>query len=138
MAAIGKKVPRKEGAAKVTGAARYVDDLSFPGMLHGATVRSTIPRGEIRSVRHDLDREGFTVADFRDIPGKNVVALIEDDQPGLAEREVRHAAEPILLLVNEEKEKLAAPKVEPRMVIAWIIRRRTRSWITSIEPNMGS
>jgi CO/xanthine dehydrogenase Mo-binding subunit len=108
---VGRKVPRKEGVAKVTGAARYVDDLSFPGMLHGTTVRSTIPRGEILSIRHTLDREGFTVVDFRDIPGRNVVALIEDDQPCLAEREVRHAAEPILLLAHEEKEKLAAPRV---------------------------
>ncbi len=110
MPSVGRRVPRKEGVAKVTGAARYVDDLSFPGMLHGTTVRSTIARGEIVSVRHDLGRD-FTVVDFRDIPGRNVVALIEDDQPCLAEREVRHAAEPILLLAHEEKEKLAAPKV---------------------------
>ena len=112
MRAVGKNVPRKEGAAKVTGAARYVDDLSFPRMLHGATVRSTTARGEILSIRHDYDRDGFTVVDFRDIPGRNVVALIEDDQPCLAEREVRHAAELILLLAHEEKEKLASPKVE--------------------------
>ena len=111
MPSVGRRVPRKEGIAKVTGAARYVDDLSFPGMLHGATVRSTIARGEILSVSHALDRDGFTVADYRDIPGRNVVALIEDDQPCLAEREVRHAAEPILLLAHEEKEKLVAPDV---------------------------
>ncbi|HLN57667.1 MAG TPA: xanthine dehydrogenase family protein, partial [Thermoanaerobaculia bacterium] len=111
MPSVGRRVPRKEGAAKVTGAARYVDDLSFPGMLHATTVRSTIPRGEILSVVHDLDRDGFTVVDFRDIPGRNVVALIEDDQPCLAERDVRHAAEPILLLAHEDKEKLAAPQV---------------------------
>jgi len=87
-------------------------------LLHGATVRSTIPHGEILSIRHDLGRDGFTVVDSHDIPGRNVVALIEDDQPCLAEREVRHAAEAILLLAHEEEEKLAAPKVEPRMVIA--------------------
>ena len=112
MPAVGKRVPRKEGVAKVTGAARYIDDLSFPGMLHGATVRSTIPRGEILSVRYAFDREGFTVADHRDIPGKNVVALIEDDQPCLAERIVRHAAEPVLLLAHEDREKLLGAKVE--------------------------
>ena len=102
---------RKEGIAKVTGAARYVDDLSFPGMLHGATVRSTIPCGEILSVRCALETDGFTVVDFRDVPGRNVVALIEDDQPCLAERQVRHVAEPILLLAHAEKEKLVSPKV---------------------------
>ena len=108
---VGRNVPRKEGIAKVTGAARYIDDLSFPGMLHGATVRSTIARGEILSVTRGFDAAGFTVADFRDIPGKNVVALIEDDQPCLAEREVRHAAEPILLLAHEDREKLLGAKV---------------------------
>lgn len=112
MPSVGKRVARKEGIAKVTGAARYVDDLVFPGMLYGATIRSTIPKGEILSIRCDFERDGYTVADYRDIPGRNVVALIEDDQPCLAEREVRHVAEPILLLAHEDKEKLIAPKVE--------------------------
>ena len=45
---IGKSVPRKEGRDKVTGAARYIDDMTMPGMLYGATVRSQIPRGVIK------------------------------------------------------------------------------------------
>ena len=36
----GHPVLRKEGREKVTGRARYVDDLDFPDMLHGVTVRS--------------------------------------------------------------------------------------------------
>jgi CO/xanthine dehydrogenase Mo-binding subunit len=108
---VGRRVPRKEGIAKVTGVSRYIDDISFPGMLHGATVRSTIARGEILSVARNFDGAGFTVVDSRDIPGKNVVALIEDDQPCLAEREVRHAAEPVLLLAHEDREKLLGAKV---------------------------
>jgi CO/xanthine dehydrogenase Mo-binding subunit len=111
MVAVGKNVARKEGFAKVTGAALYVDDLSFPGMLHGTTIRSTIPCGEILAVRRDFDPAGFVVADWRDIPARNVVALIEDDQPLLAEREVRHFAEPILLLAHERKEALLEAKV---------------------------
>jgi CO/xanthine dehydrogenase Mo-binding subunit len=111
MASVGKRVPRKEGAAKVTGAAIYIDDLTFPGMLHATTVRSTIPRGEILAVRLDFDTSGFAVADYRDIPGRNVVALIEDDQPCLAEREVRHVAEPILLIAHENREKLLSARV---------------------------
>jgi CO/xanthine dehydrogenase Mo-binding subunit len=80
-------------------------------MLYGATVRSTIARGEILSVTRGFDGPGFTVADYRDIPGKNVVALIEEDQPCLAEREVRHPAEPILLLAHEDREALLGAKV---------------------------
>src|SRR6516164_4178738 len=84
---VGRKVPRKEGNAKVTGQAKYIDDLAFPGMLFGATIRSTIACGEILSVRHAFDTAAFTLVDYRDIPGKNAVALIEEDQPYLAERE---------------------------------------------------
>jgi CO/xanthine dehydrogenase Mo-binding subunit len=104
--AVGRNVPRKEGFEKVTGAAKYVDDLVFPGMLHARTIRSTIPRGEITGIRLDFDRTGFTVADFRDVPGRNTIALIELDQPCLAEREIRHYAEPILLLAHEDRERL--------------------------------
>ena len=38
-----------------------------------------------RDIRYDFDRDGFTIVDHRDIPGRNVVALIDDDQPCLAE-----------------------------------------------------
>jgi CO/xanthine dehydrogenase Mo-binding subunit len=110
--AVGRNVLRKEGAAKVTGSARYIDDLSFPGMLHARTIRSTIPAGEITAVRYNFDSAGFTIVDSRDIPGRNVVALIDDDQPCLAERAIRHAAEPIILLAHEDRDTLLAADVQ--------------------------
>src|SRR3954470_5397660 len=111
MAAVGSSVPRKDGIGKATGRALYADDLTFPGMLFGRTIRSTIPRGRIRSIRLDFDTTGFTVVDHRDVPGRNVVDLIEQDQPFLVERDVRHMAEPILLLAHENLETLHAARV---------------------------
>ncbi len=111
MGVVGTSVPRKDGAAKVAGAAKYVDDITLPGMLHGRTIRSTIPAGRVTNIRFDFDTTGFTIVDYRDIPGKNVVALIADDQPCLVEREVRHTAEPIVLLAHEDREKLLAATV---------------------------
>jgi len=35
---VGTNVLRKDGRAKVTGAALYVDDLQAPQMLYGVTV----------------------------------------------------------------------------------------------------
>jgi CO/xanthine dehydrogenase Mo-binding subunit len=111
--AVGSNVPRKDGVAKVTGAAKYIDDLTFPGMLHGRTIRTTIPRGTITGVRLGFGAaDGFTVVDHRDVPGMNAVAMIELDQPFLAEREVRHVAEPVLLLAHEDREALLAATVE--------------------------
>jgi CO/xanthine dehydrogenase Mo-binding subunit len=111
MPVVGTSVPRKDGIGKASGAARYADDLRFPGLLYGRTIRSTIPSGRIRAVRLAFDPDGFTVADHRDIPGRNVVALIEDDQPFLAVEAIRHAAEPILLLAHPDREKLLAAEV---------------------------
>jgi CO/xanthine dehydrogenase Mo-binding subunit len=111
MAAVGSSVARKDGIGKATGAARYADDLVFPGMLFGRTIRSTIPCGRIRSLQLKFDPAGFTVADYRDVPHRNVVALIADDQPFLVEREVRHCAEPILLLAHADRERLLAAEV---------------------------
>ncbi|MGZ5483524.1 MAG: hypothetical protein ACXWID_16260, partial [Pyrinomonadaceae bacterium] len=53
MTLVGKSIPRKEGRKKVTGQALYVDDLKFDGMLHGVTVRSSIPRGRVKSISYD-------------------------------------------------------------------------------------
>jgi CO/xanthine dehydrogenase Mo-binding subunit len=109
--AVGRNVLRKEGGAKVTGEAAYIDDRSFPGLLHARTIRTNIPCGEITRIHLDFDRAGFAVVDHRDIPGRNVVALIDDDQPCLVERLVRHAAEPILILVHEDRDRLRTADV---------------------------
>ena len=108
---VGRNVLRKEGVDKVTGAARYIDDLTFPDLLHARTIRSTIPAGEIAAIRFNFDTAGFTIVDYRDVPGRNIVALIEDDQPCLAERVIRHVAEPILLLAHQDRETLLAADV---------------------------
>src|SRR5437870_9670930 len=96
---VGRAVRRKEGRAKVTGAALYVDDVSPDGVLHGVTVRSPIPRGRILAIRFDpaIDWTDFTVVTAADIPGRNVVSLIADDQPYLAQDVVNHREEPVVL-----------------------------------------
>jgi CO/xanthine dehydrogenase Mo-binding subunit len=107
-ATVGQSVPRREGAAKVTGSARYTDDLIVPGAWYGKTVRSTVPRGVVRSITLDpaFDWSEVVTATADDIPGDNVVQLIRDDQPVLSRvgSEVRHREEPILLLAASNRE----------------------------------
>src|SRR2546425_12651823 len=102
---IGQPVPRKEGRDKVTGDARYIDDLSFPGMIHGVTVRSEIPRGKILRLEFGpgIPWSEFIIVTAADIPGKNAVSLILDDQPCLADRVINHAEEPVVLLAHPDK-----------------------------------
>src|SRR5689334_18393289 len=99
---VGVSVERKEGRDKVTGHAKYVDDMTLPGMLHGATVRSQIPRGKIRKITFGpgIAWDRFVIVSAKDIPGKNCVALILDDQACLADDVLNHPEEPILLLAH--------------------------------------
>src|SRR5467141_291157 len=102
---IGRPVPRKEAREKVTGQSRYVDDLRFPGMWFGATVRSECARGRIRGVKfgEGIPWKEFTIVTARDIPGENRVALMEHDQPFLADAAVNHPEEPVVLLAHPDK-----------------------------------
>ena len=116
---LGKSIPRTEGADKVTGRALYTDDVTMPGMLHGVTVRSPAARGHIRETRFGsgIPWEQITIVSARDIPGKNRVALIVDDQPYLASEVVNHPEEPILLLAHEDKYLLE----EARQAVEFVI-----------------
>jgi len=116
---IGAPVPRKDGWDKVTGRARYVDDITIPGMLYGATVRSRIPRGTIRNINlgSDIPWDEFTIVSAKDIPGKNYIALILDDQPCLADGVVNHPEEPVLLLAHPNRHML--PKAVAAVAIEY-------------------
>jgi CO/xanthine dehydrogenase Mo-binding subunit len=105
---VGSSVLRKEVMGKVTGQADYVDDLHVPGMWHGITVRSTIPRGRILRItfQDGVPWNEFTIVTAADIPAKNMVSLIVEDQPYLASTQVNHLHEPVLLLAHPNKNLL--------------------------------
>ena len=105
---VGTSVPRLEGRDKVTGQARYVDDMDLPGMIYGATVRSHIPRGKIKRISFGpgIDWSEFVIVTPKDIPGKNCIALIEDDQPCVADGVVNQPEEAILLLAHPDRHLL--------------------------------
>jgi CO/xanthine dehydrogenase Mo-binding subunit len=102
---IGRSVPRKEGRDKVTGKAIYVDDFVLDGMLHGVTIRSPYARGRIRGISFapHIPWNEFVVVTAKDIPGHNAVALIDEEQPYLADGAFQHAEEPVALLAHSDK-----------------------------------
>ncbi|MFL5723962.1 MAG: xanthine dehydrogenase family protein molybdopterin-binding subunit [Chloroflexota bacterium] len=105
---------RREGPAKLTGAAKYADDLVFPGAWYGATIRST--DAHARFVALDLD-PGFDwstviVVTADDIPGENLVSAIKEDQPILVALggEIQHHAEPLALIAAPDRATLRAAR----------------------------
>ena len=84
-------------------------------------MRSTVAHGVLEAIELDpsFDWSQVTVATAADIPGKNVIALIEDDQPALVAigAPVMHVDEAIALVAAPTKElaMAAARAVKPRI-----------------------
>lgn len=49
-AVLNKRVPKLDAPDKATGRAKYVDDLTMPGMLYGAILQSPLAHAEIRHI----------------------------------------------------------------------------------------
>ena len=120
---IGKTVPKRDGAEKVTGRTRYLHDLVLPRLAHGKILRARYPHARI--VRIDTSRA-------RALPGVLAVLTGDDvepqpfgfakDQVALKRRKVRcirdevaavvaetpEIAEGALALIDVEYEELAA------------------------------
>jgi CO/xanthine dehydrogenase Mo-binding subunit len=105
---------RREGPAKLTGEAKYADDLVFPGAWYGATIRSTEPHARLLGIELDeaFDWKRIVVVTAADIPGDNIVSLIDDDQPVLVPigGEIRHQAEPCALIAAPDRATLQAAR----------------------------
>ena len=114
---IGSGVPRPDAVDKVRGEARYVDDLAFSGLLHGAVVRSAHPHARLLGINPSsaLAMPGVReIVSVDDVPGRNIVHVIYDDQPALADGVVRYVGEPIALVVaaTRREAKAAADAVQ--------------------------
>jgi CO/xanthine dehydrogenase Mo-binding subunit len=116
---VGQSIPRREGRAKVTGRAQYVDDLELPGMIFGTTVRSAGPRGFIRRIEFEpgVAWADFVVVTGADVPAVNRVALIVDDQPCLATDRINHPEEPVVLLAHPDRHLLEEARRQVRIDI---------------------
>ncbi len=66
---IGKRTIRPDGADKVTGRAQYGGDLTMPGMLWGAVLRSPHPHAKIKSINYGKALE---------LPGVHAVITADD------------------------------------------------------------
>src|SRR3954454_9580016 len=101
---------RREGPAKLTGEAKYADDLVFSGAWYGATIRSTTAHARFDGFDLDpaLDWSRIAVVTAEDIPGDNIVSRSSHDQPGLVRvgGEIQHHAEPLVLLAAADRESL--------------------------------
>ncbi len=114
---IGAKIHRREDPRLITGHGRYVDDMTRPGMVHMAVVRSPMAHAKIRSI--DLSeakkapgvRAVYTFADFKDhiaggIPVSASFVAEKKQVPNqfpIAHDQVVYQGEPVAVVIADER-----------------------------------
>lgn len=106
---IGHRVPQLEGAEKVCGAAQYTHDVSLPGMLYCAIVRS--PHAHARILRIDT-RAALTVAGVVHVITANDFADQKYLNFGPAYADRYAMAREVVRFVGEEVAAVAADSLE--------------------------
>jgi CO/xanthine dehydrogenase Mo-binding subunit/aerobic-type carbon monoxide dehydrogenase small subunit (CoxS/CutS family) len=106
---VGHAHPRPDGIAKVTGAARFTDDYTFPHMLHARVLRAGMPHAILRSLDVAAARAlpGVqAVLTAEDVPGRNAHGLVIFDWPvliGVGEK-VRTVGDAVALVAADTRE----------------------------------
>src|SRR5579864_3080773 len=95
-AVVATPAARVDALDKVTGRAKYVDDLDFPGLLYAKVVTSAHPHAEVLrvDVSDALKSPGvFAALTAADVPGENQIGVSSPDQPLLVEGKARMLAD---------------------------------------------
>lgn len=117
MSIVGTSVQRKEAPNKVTGRARYTNDITVPGTWHAVIVPARHAHAQIVAVN---TQEAQKVPGIKAVlTGDDVSVLtgdVTEDRPPLAKDKVRYWGEPIALVVarDEAAARRAAGLVEAR------------------------
>src|SRR3989304_4746407 len=115
----GERITRNEDPRLLTGQALFTDDVDLPNMAHVAFLRSPYAHARIKSIDVSRARERedvvavYTAADLGDYwkpgpllvsppPVKDIV-FNERTQVPLAKDKVRHAGEPVMMIVAESR-----------------------------------
>jgi CO/xanthine dehydrogenase Mo-binding subunit len=107
---IGKSIPKIGVKDRLRGEPIFSADIDFQDALVLRVLRSSRAHAKLVTVNCDqaLEIKGV-VAIFtaRDVPGKNLIGIINKDQPLLADGKVRSVGEPIALVAAESKDVAA-------------------------------
>src|SRR5215468_11195672 len=111
---VGPGVDRVDGRLKVTGAARYSSDFSFPDMTYAALVRSTIAAGTI--ARLDIARATAAPGVIAVITHENAARLHKaklnlvypQPHPPLQDGKITYNGQYVAMVVAETRQQAAA------------------------------
>jgi 4-hydroxybenzoyl-CoA reductase subunit alpha len=103
---IGKPRPRIDGPGKVTGQARYADDMALPRMLHCRLLRSPHPHARVRRIEVERAQaaEGVhLVLTGADLPIPYGILPVSQDEHALCQDKVRFVGDPVAAVIARDE-----------------------------------
>src|SRR5436190_17952704 len=143
---IGKRIALIDSAATTTGAGKYTDDLSLPGMLIGKILHSPLPHARIKKIDPSkaLALEGVVcVVVGQDAPNKYGILPVGHDETALAVEKVRYVGDNVACVVATTEaiaeQALNLIHVEYELLPAWFdpeeSMKAEKDWIHPQRPN---
>lgn len=105
MGSVDKNINRVDAWEKISGEAKYLDDIDFKETYYAKTLRSEKAKANIIKIDIPEIPENYYIVDKNDIPF-NGVKMINSKQPFFAKNTVNYIGEPILLVVGPDKQKV--------------------------------
>ncbi len=106
---VGRPVIREDGFEKVTGSAKFADDLKIEGMLYTAMLRIPETHAKINSIDFSaIEGSQYLTAicTRNDIAGIKKIGVIKNDQPVFCGDKVVTPGDVIAMLAGESEEEL--------------------------------
>ncbi|HEX9974281.1 MAG TPA: xanthine dehydrogenase family protein molybdopterin-binding subunit, partial [bacterium] len=106
---IGKSIPRHDAYAKVTGQAKFADDINVLAQLFGVMVRVPVAHAKINSIDFSAiqnDPAIIAICDWRDIQGDKKIGIIKKDQPIFSFEKIVTPGDVLAMLVGESEQAL--------------------------------
>lgn len=106
---VGKPVIRQDALEKVTGKAKFADDINEPGQLYGVMVRVPTVHATIDDIDYtDLlqAKPDVIIIDSNDIKGAKKVGPIRQDQPIFSFDKIVTPGDVVAMLVGKSEEEL--------------------------------
>jgi CO/xanthine dehydrogenase Mo-binding subunit len=106
---VGKPVIRQDGLEKVTGQAKFTDDINIPGQLHGVMIRTSAVHAQIQNIDYSaiINNDHLqAICTHEDIPGAKKVGAIRQDYPIFAYEKIRTPGDVVAMLLGEDESQL--------------------------------
>ncbi len=149
---VGQRVPRKEDRRLLTGNGAYTDDITVPGMLHAAFVRSYIARGTIKSINTDAAKAlpgvhaVYVADDLRTLDIKFLQLYSSPTAPApamwpLADGRIAHVGEPVVIVLADSRalaeDGAALVEVDYESEEPVVTLEQARALTKAIHPDLG-